>query len=48
VAARSVLWADLRTSSGHSDLCNSLPKSYRAQRVTTIGDVFKAIQGSLL
>ena len=47
MAARSVLWADLRISSGPSDLCNSLPKSYRAQRVTTIGDVFKAIQSWL-
>jgi two-component system, response regulator YesN len=44
VAARSILWADLRSSSGPSDLCGSLPKCYGAQRVTTIADVFDAIQ----
>jgi AraC-like DNA-binding protein len=44
VAARSVLWADLRTDIGQSDLCASLPKSYGAQRVSTIADLFHAIQ----
>jgi len=44
VAARSVLWADLRTGRGQSDLCASLPKSYGAQRVSTIADLFRSIQ----
>ncbi len=44
MAARSVLWADLRTGRGQSDLCASLPKSYGAQQVSTIADLFRSIQ----
>lgn len=44
MAARSVLWADLRMGPGEPDLYSSLPKSYGARRVTTIADIFHAIQ----
>jgi AraC-like DNA-binding protein len=44
VAARSMLWADLRIGPSPPDLCGSLPKSYGAQRVTTVADIFCAIQ----
>lgn len=44
MAARSVLWADLRVAMGQPDLCSSLPKSYGALRVTSIAGVFRAIQ----
>ena len=47
MAARSVLWADLRTCPGQPDLCGSLPKCYGARRVTSIADFFKSIQSWL-
>jgi AraC-like DNA-binding protein len=47
VAAGSVLWADLRTGPGQSDLCASLPRSYGARRVTTMAEIFRAIQSWL-
>jgi AraC-like DNA-binding protein len=47
VAARSVLWADLRISPSKSDLCDSLPKGFGTQRVTKIADIFRAIQNWL-
>jgi YesN/AraC family two-component response regulator len=43
MSARSVLWVDLRTNPGKPDLCSSLPKSYRAQRVSRISDILRAI-----
>ena len=44
MAARNVLWADLRTDTDPPDLCGSLPKSYGVQRVSTIADLSRAIQ----
>lgn len=44
MAARTVLWADLRIGPDQPDLCGSLPKSYGARRVTSISDIFGAIQ----
>ncbi len=44
MAARSMLWADLRIGPSPPDLCGSLPKSFGAQRVTTVADIFHAIQ----
>jgi YesN/AraC family two-component response regulator len=42
-----MLWADLRTGPRQPDLCGSLPKSYAAQRVITIADLFLGIQNWL-
>ncbi len=47
MSARSVLWVDLRTSPGKPDLCSSLPKSYKAQRVSRISDILRSVQNWL-
>lgn len=44
MAAQGVLWADLRVGRRPPDLCGSLPKSYGVRRVTTIAEMFHAIQ----
>lgn len=47
MAARNVLWVDLRTCPLEPDLCSSLPKTYRSQRVNRISDILPAIRNWL-
>ena len=44
MAARTILWVDLRTTLSEPDLCSSLPKAYCAQRLRHLPDLLRAIQ----
>jgi len=44
MAARTILWMDLRTTLSEPDLCSSLPKSYSAQRVRQLRELLPAVQ----
>jgi AraC-like DNA-binding protein/CheY-like chemotaxis protein len=44
MAARTILWVDLRTTLSEPDLCSSLPKAYSAQRVRHLPDLLSAVQ----
>ncbi len=44
MAARNILWVDLRTSLVEPDLCSSLPKMYGRLRVNRIPDILPAIR----
>jgi two-component system response regulator YesN len=44
MAARTILWMDLRTTLTEPDLCSSLPKAYSAQRVRHLPDLLRAVQ----
>lgn len=44
MAARTILWVDLRTTPSEPDLCSSLPKAYGAQRLRHLPDLLRAIQ----
>lgn len=44
MAARTVLWVDLRTTPSEPDLCSSLPKAYGAQRLRHLPDLLRAVQ----
>jgi two-component system response regulator YesN len=44
MAARNLLWVDLRTSPGLPDLCSSLPKMYGALRLSQASRIFAALQ----
>ena len=44
MAARTILWVDLRTTLSEPDLCSSLPKAYGAQRLRHLPDLLRAVQ----
>lgn len=44
MAARTILWVDLRTTPSEPDLCSSLPKAYGAQRLRHLPDLLRAVQ----
>lgn len=44
MAARTILWVDLRSTPSEPDLCSSLPKAYSAQRVRHLPDLLRAVQ----
>jgi AraC-like DNA-binding protein/ActR/RegA family two-component response regulator len=44
MAARTILWVDLRTTLSEPDLCSSLPKAYSAQRLRHLPDLLRAVQ----
>jgi AraC-like DNA-binding protein len=44
MAARTILWVDLRATPCEPDLCSSLPKAYSAQRLHQLPDLLRAIQ----
>jgi AraC-like DNA-binding protein/ActR/RegA family two-component response regulator len=44
MAARPVLWVDLRTTLFEPDLCSSLPKAFSAQRLRHLPDLLRAVQ----
>jgi AraC-like DNA-binding protein len=44
MAARTILWVDLRTTSSEPDLCSSLPQAYSAQRLRYLPDLLRAVQ----
>ncbi len=44
MAARTILWVDLRTTLSEPDLCSSLPKAYGAQRLRHHPDLLRAVQ----
>jgi AraC-like DNA-binding protein len=44
MAARTILWVDLRTTPSEPDLCSSLPKAYHAQRLRHLPDLIRAVQ----
>jgi AraC-like DNA-binding protein/CheY-like chemotaxis protein len=44
MAARTILWVDLRTTLCEPDLCSSLPKAYGAQRLRHLPDLLRAVQ----
>jgi AraC-like DNA-binding protein len=44
MAARTILWVDLRETVCEPDLCSSLPKAYSAQRLRHLPDLFRAVQ----
>jgi AraC-like DNA-binding protein len=44
MAARTILWVDLRSTPSEPDLCSSLPKAYGAQRVHHLPDLLRAVQ----
>jgi len=44
MAARTILWVDLRTAPSEPDLCSSLPKAYSAQRVRHLPELLSAVQ----
>jgi AraC-like DNA-binding protein len=44
MAARTILWVDLRTTPSEPDLCSSLPKAYSAQRLRHLPDLLRAVQ----
>ncbi len=44
MAARTILWVDLRTTRSEPDLCSSLPKAYGAQRLRHLPDLLRAVQ----
>ena len=43
MAARTILWVDLRTNPSGPDLCGSLPKAYGAQRLRHLPDLIRAV-----
>ena len=44
MAARTILWVDLRTNPSEPDLCSSLPKAYGAQRLRHLPDLIRAVR----
>ena len=44
MAARTILWVDLRTTPSEPDLCSSLPKAYGVQRLRHLPDLLRAVQ----
>jgi AraC-like DNA-binding protein/ActR/RegA family two-component response regulator len=44
MAARTILWVDLRTTLSEPDLCSSLPKAFSAQRLRHLPDLLRAVQ----
>lgn len=44
MAARPILWVDLRTTLSEPDLCSSLPKAFIAQRLRHLPDLLRAVQ----
>ena len=44
MAARTILWVDLRTTPSEPDLCSSLPKAYGAQRLRHLPDLLRAVR----
>ena len=44
MAARTILWVDLRTTPSEPDLCSSLPKAYGARRLRHIPDLLRAVR----
>lgn len=43
MAARTILWVDLRTNPVEPDLCSSLPRAYGAQRLRHLPDLLRAV-----
>jgi AraC-like DNA-binding protein len=44
MAARTILWVDLRATLSEPDLCSSLPKVFGAQRLRHLPDLLRAVQ----
>jgi len=44
MAARTILWVDLRSTLSEPDLCSSLPKAYSAQRLRDLPGLLRAVQ----
>lgn len=44
MAARTILWVDLRTTLSEPDLCSSLPTAFSAQRLRHLPDLLRAVQ----
>lgn len=44
MAARPILWVDLRTTLSEPDLCSSLPKAFNSQRLRHLPDLLRAVQ----
>jgi len=44
MAARPILWVDLRTTLSEPDLCSSLPKAFSAQRLRHLPNLLRAVQ----
>lgn len=44
MAARTILWVDLRPTLCEPDLCSSLPKTYRAERLRHLPGLLRAVQ----
>jgi two-component system response regulator YesN len=44
MAARTILWVDLRATLSEPDLCSSLPKAYSVHRLRHLPDLLRAVQ----
>ena len=44
MAARTILWVDLRATLSEPDLCSSLPKAYSVPRLRQLPDLLRAVR----